>query len=180
VTYDSNTVTFEAAARWVRAATHVVLCSSAVLFCVALVGLTTDIVMRYAFSSSVRGMQEIVNLLFTWIYMLGIAALYARNGDAAITFVARSLPLRAQIALALLVSLIIAASTVIVLVATLRLIDLQAGIASAELGIPEPLRFAPLALAAASITITSLIEAWACLIWIGTGVRPVIWRDSSF
>jgi putative ABC transport system permease protein len=46
--------------------------------------------MRYILDSSVRGMQEIVGLLFTWIFFLGIAALYAKNGDAAMTFVVRT------------------------------------------------------------------------------------------
>jgi TRAP-type C4-dicarboxylate transport system permease small subunit len=105
VTGASNPPAFEMAARGVRGITHGVLAICAVLFCLTLAGLTTDIVMRYAFSSSVRGMQEIVNLLFTWIFLLGIAALYARKGDASISFVVNTLPPKAQILMNLLVAL---------------------------------------------------------------------------
>jgi TRAP-type C4-dicarboxylate transport system permease small subunit len=170
-----NPPAFEAVARCVRAVTRVVLALSAVLFCVALTGLTVDIVMRYSVNSSVRGMQEIVNLLFGWIYMLGVAALYARKGDAAITFFVRAMPAQAQNIVALLVSLIIAAGMAIVFIETTGIIQSQAAITSAELGIPEPLRYIPLAVATISIVITSLIDVWACALWAMTGHRPVVW-----
>jgi TRAP-type C4-dicarboxylate transport system permease small subunit len=169
---------FEAVARWVRGVTHAMLAIAAMLFCVALAGLAGDIVMRYLFDSSIRGMQEIVNLLFSWIYMLGIAALYARKGDAAITFIARSLPVRLQIGLSGLVALIIAASMIVVVVCTIELITAQTSIRSAELGIPEPLRFAPLAIAAGCIALTGLIDLWSCVLWARIGVRPMIWREA--
>ncbi len=168
---------FEAAARWVRRWVRALLGLCAVLFCVALAGLTVDIVMRYALSSSVRGMQEIVNLVFIWIFMLGFAALYACNGDAAITFAVRALPVRARIVVAGFVSLLICASMAIVLKETLGLIASQMSIASMELGIPEPVRMASLAVAAASVAVTSLLDAWGCLLWARHGVRPVLWAD---
>lgn len=169
---------FEAVARWVRGITHAMLAIAAMLFCIALAGLAGDIVMRYLFNSSIRGMQEIVNLLFSWIYMLGVAALYARKGDAAITFIARGLPVRLQIVLSGLVALIIAASMTVVTVKTIELITAQTAIRSAELGIPEPLRFAPLAIAAACVALTSLIDLWSCLLWARVGVRPSVWREA--
>ncbi len=79
--------------------------------------------------------------------------------------------------LAIVVSLVLAGSMTIIFVKTVGLIETQLGIRSAELGIPEPLRFMPLALAALSITITSLIDVWASVIWARTGHRPVIWPD---
>ena len=168
---------FEVVARGVRGVTRAILAIAAAFFCIALAGLASDIVMRYLFNSSIRGMQEIVNLLFSWIYMLGVAALYARKGDAAITFIARALPNRLQIVLSGLVALIIAASMSVVMVKTIELITAQAAIRSAELGIPEPLRFAPLAIAAACITLTSVIDLWSCVLWATHGVRPTIWRE---
>ena len=177
VSDDRRQPAFEAVAAAVRAVTRAVLVLCATLFCVALVGLTVDIVMRYAAHSSVRGMQEIVNLLFGWIYMLGVAALYARKGDAAITFVVRAMPERIQNTIAIAVSLILAVSMAIIFYQTAGLIQSQIGIRSAELGIPEPLRFMPLAIASVSITLTSLIETWSCVIWAGTGHRPVVWHD---
>ena len=36
------------------------------------------------------------------------------------------------------------------------------------------------ALAAAAICITSLIDAWGCLIWARSGVRPLVARDAEF
>jgi TRAP-type C4-dicarboxylate transport system permease small subunit len=175
VSAEPNLPAFEAIARIVRAVTRALLAVSAVLFCVALVGLTVDIVMRYSVNSSVRGMQEIVNLLFGWIYMLGVAALYARKGDAAITFFVRTMPAQVQNVIALVVSLIIAASMAIVFYQTAGIIRSQAAITSAELGIPEPLRYLPLTVAAMSIVITSLIDVWACVLWAMTGHRPVVW-----
>jgi TRAP-type C4-dicarboxylate transport system permease small subunit len=163
----------------VRLYTHVLLAICTVLFCLALAGLTTDIVMRYAFSSSVRGMQEIVNLLFTWIFLLGIAALYARKGDASISFAVKALPPKAQILMNLLVALIIMTSAGILCVEAISLVQEQAGIMSAELRIPEPFRLAPLAIASASITLTSLIDAWSCVIWFAGGQRPLVWRDGA-
>ena len=117
-------------------------------------------------------MQEVVNLLFGWIYMFGVAALYARKGDAAITFVVRALPVSARIAMSALVALMIAATMTVVMVETLELIMAQTSIRSAELGIPEPFRFAPLVFAAACVALTSLIDVWSCVIWARTGVRP--------
>src|SRR5262249_37165419 len=105
VSEHQNPKAFEAVARYVRAITNGALALAATFFCIALIGLTIDIIMRYAANSSVRGMQEIVNLLFGWIYMLGVAALYARKGDAAITFITRSMPEKLQNALAIFVSL---------------------------------------------------------------------------
>lgn len=172
-----NPPAFEAVARYVRAITNGVLALAATLFCIALMGLTVDIIMRYAANSSVRGMQEIVNLLFGWIYMLGVAALYARKGDAMITFVTRAMPEKVQNALAIFVSLLIAASMAIVFYETAGLIQAQTAITSAELGLPEPLRFMPLAIAALSIVVTSAIDIWASIIWAKTGHRPVIWTD---
>ena len=170
---------FEVVARGVRGTTHATLAIAATLFCIALAGLGGDIVMRYLFNSSIRGMQEVVNLLFSWIYMLGVAALYARKGDAAITFIARSLPARLQIVLSGIVALIIAASMTVVMVKTIELIMTQTSIRSAELGIPEPLRFAPLTIAAACVALTSLIDLWSCVLWARFGVRPTVWREAA-
>lgn len=168
---------FEAAARCVRIVTRGGLMLAATLFCVAIAGLACDVAMRYLLHSSIRGMQEIVNLLFIWIYMIGIAAMYARKGDAAITFIARALPISLQIVLASLVALGISASMSVVALETMHLIAAQLAIRTAELGLPEPLRFIPLVIAAACVAITSLIDFWSCTLWARFGVRPSIWPE---
>jgi TRAP-type C4-dicarboxylate transport system permease small subunit len=160
------------AARATRGISEAFIVICGLFFCSALAGLAADIVARALFHSSVRGMQEVVGLLFTWVFMLGTAALYARNGDVALTIIVRNTGARLRPLIALAVALVIAASMAILFIETLRLIEAQWSIGSADLGIPEPLRFAPLAVAAASIAISSLLEAWNCVAWARFGYRP--------
>jgi TRAP-type C4-dicarboxylate transport system permease small subunit len=166
---------FNLAARGVRHFTAGLIAIAGLLFCLALAGLTVDIFMRVAFDSSIRGMQEIVTDLFLYAFFLGAAALYARNEDVALTFFLRPLPVRARAVLGFLVALVVAACMALVCFEAASLTIEQRSMFSPELGIPESVRLAPLAFAAASIACTSLVDAWSYAVWALDGTRPSVW-----
>ena len=176
---ESKNHAFEIAARLVRFVTAAVVAVCGVLFCLALIGLSVEIVMRTVLGSSVRGMQEVVTLAFIYAFLLGTAALYSRNEDVALTIFVKATPARWHSFLALLVSTTMAITMAIVFVETIRLMDAQRSIVSLELGIPEPFRFAPLAAAAAMMACTSLIDAWGHAISALGGPRLAVWDKTS-
>lgn len=170
---------FDTVARGIRGITRAMLAISGLFFCLAVAGLTADIVSRAMLQSSIRGVDEVVVLLFVWIFMLGTAALYARNGDVALTIVVRTLPPRGRKLAALGVALVIAVSMALVFWQTVLLLWSQRGVVSADLGIPDAARFAPVAIATAFITFTSLVEAWSCAVWLLGGARPSVWGNAT-
>jgi TRAP-type C4-dicarboxylate transport system permease small subunit len=165
---------FRLASRIVRRLTKALLIVCGVVFCAALAALTLDIAVRVAFGASLRGVQEIVSDLFLYAFFLGAAVLYARHEDVALTFFVRKLPGRWRALLALLTALAIAGSMAVVCFEAIMLTIEQHAMLSADLGIPESVRLAPLALATAAIACTSLVEAWSCLLWALRGARPVL------
>jgi TRAP-type C4-dicarboxylate transport system permease small subunit len=176
MTLDAVSTPFETVARMVRAWTNILIWICGALFCVAISCLVAEVATRFAFHSSIRGVQEIVGLFFLYGFFLGAAALYARNEDVSLTFFIRALPTERRALIACVVALIICTSMSVVAYEATFLMIAQATIYSADLQISESFRFAPLALAAASIAATSLIDAWANVIWMRSGSKPSVWK----
>jgi TRAP-type C4-dicarboxylate transport system permease small subunit len=109
--------------------------------------------------------------------MFGAGALYSLNQDIAIDALHVLVPLRMQQAWMLIIHLTIAATMAVTLFYTLRLIELQSTTPTPLLRVPEAIKWWPLAVAAASMVLSSLVEAWSCAIWMSSGMRPKVWPD---
>ena len=72
---------FAVAAWLVRALTFVLLVSAGTLFVVSVGVYATEIVLRGGFRTSFPEYYEIVGIAFIYVFLLGAAALYARNED---------------------------------------------------------------------------------------------------
>ena len=166
---------FHHAAHLVRLLTWLHLALAGTLFLVATSALAVDIALRYVFAAPIAGMHEAVTLAFTFVFLLGGAALYARNEDIVLELVYRRLPAAAQRYLVLVIYLAIITTLAVVLYHTFRLIDIQWNLPTPALRVPQAMFAVPVAIASASIILTSLVECWACVLWIGKGRRPPVW-----
>ena len=170
---------FGHAARLVRLLTWLHLAVSGTLFLVSTSALAVDVVLRYFFSAPIAGLHETVMLAFTFVFLLGAAALYARNQDIVLEFVYRRLPAPVRRHLVLVVNLAIIVVLAVVLHQTFRLIDIQWNLPTPALRLPQSVFAFPVAIASVSIILTSLVECWACVLWIGNGIRPPVWPESG-
>ena len=170
---------FSHAARLVRLLTWLHLAISGTLFVVATGALAVDVGLRYLFSAPVAGLHEAVTLAFTFVFMLGAAALYARNEDIVLEFVYRRLPAPVRRHLVLVIYLAIVIVLAVVLQQTFRLIEVQWNLPTPALRVPQAVFAVPVAIASVSIILTSLVECWACVLWIGKGSRPSVWPQSG-
>ena len=166
---------FDRASRVVRFMTHIYLAACGVTFATVLVALTVDITLRYGFNSSILGLHEAVVIAFVYIVLLGSAALYARNEDIVITFFTMRLPDTVQVWVGVGVNVAVASTMGVLLQQTVVLIDAQMQVPTPQLGLPLAIEWIPLAITAASVLATSLVELWAHVLWITTGSRPLVW-----
>ncbi|NQU58507.1 MAG: TRAP transporter small permease subunit [Rhodospirillales bacterium] len=173
---DNQTLrSFNRIAQMVRALTWLHLAVAGSLFFLSTCALAADVVLRYFFSAPIAGLHESMTLAFTFVFMLGAAALYARNQDIVLDFVYLRLPVQVQRYLVLGVYLAIVVALIVVLYHTIHLINLQWNLPTPALRIPQSVFVVPVAIAMASIIVTSLVESWACVIWICSGIRPSVW-----
>jgi TRAP-type C4-dicarboxylate transport system permease small subunit len=148
------------------------LAACCLFFLLCLVLLSIDVVVRYTVRGSIQHVAEIVTILFTWVYLVGAAALYMRNEDIVLDFLYKRVPEQARALWLLLVYVAIAITMLIVLQETLSLMQIQASIKTPSLRLPVGVETAALALAAALIAFTSIVDALSCLIWLVSGHRP--------
>lgn len=166
---------FHHAARLVRLLTWLHLALAGTLFLVATSALAVDVTLRYVFAAPIAGMHEAVTLAFTFVFLLGGAALYARNEDIVLELVYQRLPVPVQRYMVLVVYMAIVVALAVVLYHTFRLIDIQWNLPTPALRVPQAMFAVPVAIASVSIILTSLVECWACVLWIGKGSRPPVW-----
>ncbi|MGI4816252.1 MAG: TRAP transporter small permease [Janthinobacterium lividum] len=145
---------------WVRGFSRLYLAASGLLFAVSIVLLAVDIVRRDLTGHSIDGVHEFTQLLFLYVYLLGAAALYGRNGDLVVTFITDRLPRPMQHVLGVLVDVLIVVAMVTVGWNTIGLIASEWNLVSPDLGIRLAWKSVPLAIAAFSIagfSISSLL-----------------------
>ena len=109
----------------------------------------------------------------------GAAALYARNEDIVLEIVYRRLPAPVQRYLVLVIYVAIIVALAVVLDHTFTLIEVQWNLPTPALRVPQAVFAVPVAIASVSIILTSLVECWACILWIGKGNRPPVWPQSG-
>ena len=169
---------FEVAARTSRIWASICLWSAGGLFAVAVAVLAVNIVMRYVFDEPLD-VQEATIIAFIYVTFLGGAALYARNEDVALTILVDVLPERGRAAWTLLVYLAIAATCWVIGANTLILARAFANLPTPSLGVPQAVQVWPFAIWAWSTVFFSLVEAWACTIWLVTGNRPIVFAPTD-
>jgi len=163
---------FRVLASGTRAATAACLGLCVALFGGALLVLSAEVVLRYAFNHPLQNVSEGVIIAFIWVYSMGGAALYARNDDITLDFFFRRCGARPQAAWLLVVYLAIVATMAVVLVETVKLILVQRGVLTPSLRLPLGIEHAALVVAAAVIAYASAVEALGCWIWLRTERRP--------
>lgn len=144
------------------------------LFAACTVLLSTDIVMRYAFNAPMAYVSEIVTIAFIYVYLLGAAALYARNEDLVLDVLYNRVGPRLRQVWLLLIYLGIAVTMMVTLQVTIDLMILQRTMPTPLLRIPLIIQHAALAAASAVILFSSLVDALGCCVWMRTGREP--WR----
>lgn len=171
---------FGRAARGVRALAWVQLVAAGVLLVIGMGVNGAEIVMRSFFNTSYPDYYEVVGISFIYVFLLSAGALYARDEDIVIDMLFGLMPPSLRPWWVMAVHVLVAASMAIVLFYTIRLIGLQSSTPTPLLGIPEAVKWWPLAFASVSIIYTSLVEACSCGLWIGSGTRPKTWPHPFF
>lgn len=164
--------TFHRLDRIRRAVGVLVLGICLVLFgiCTALLGV--DIFMRYVFEAPMAYVSEIVTIAFIYVYLLGAAALYARNEDLVLDILYNRVGPRMRQVWLLLIYLGIAATMAVTLWTTVELMILQRNMPTPLLRIPLIVEHAALAAACVVILFSSLVDAVGCCVWMRTGREP--------
>jgi TRAP-type C4-dicarboxylate transport system permease small subunit len=162
-----------------RAIAAACLALCVLLFVASLGILTAEIVLRYFFNPPLQNVGEAVIIAFIYVYLVGGAALYARNEDIALDYFFNKAGMKPRAAWLLIVYLAIAATMAVVLVETIKLIQVQAGVLTPALRLPLGIEHAALAVAAAVIIYSSLVEALGCWIWLRSGIRPTLEEEAS-
>jgi len=163
---------FRRLARGTRVITAGCLGLAVALFAASLMVLGAEIVLRYVFNHPLQNVGEGVIIAFIYVYLLGGAALYARNEDIALDFLFRKAGRRPQALWLLVIYLAIAATMAVVLMETLKLMQVQRGVLTPGLRLPLGIEHAALSLAAGVILYASVVEALGCWIWLRDGRRP--------
>jgi TRAP-type C4-dicarboxylate transport system permease small subunit len=143
------------------------------LFTASLGVLAAEIVLRYGFNAPLQNVSEGVIIAFIYVYLVGGAALYARNEDIALDYFFNKAGRRPQALWLLAIYLGIAATMAVVLLETIKLMMVQRGVLTPALRLPLGIQHAALALAAAVILYSSLVDALGCWIWFRSGSRPI-------
>lgn len=177
---DPGPLWFSTAARGVRALTWVQLVVAGVLLVVGMCVNGAEIIMRSFFNTSYPDYYEVVGIAFIYVFLLSAGALYARDEDIVIGMVFDLTPASVRPWWVMVVHVLVAAGMAIVLSYTIRLIGLQSRTPTPLLGIPEAVKWWPLAFASVSIIYTSLVEACSCALWIRSGMRPKTWPYPFF
>lgn len=149
------------------------------LFAASLAVLATEIVMRYVFNHPLQNVSEGVTIAFIYVYLLGGAALYARNEDIALNYFFNKAGAKPRAIWLLAIYLAIALTMAVVLVETVKLILVQRGVLTPSLRLPLGIEHAALALGAAVILYSSVVEALGCWIWFRSGTRPTLEEKAS-
>ena len=163
---------FHGLARGTRVLTTGCLALSVFLFMASLGVLAADIALRTLFNHPLQNVGEGVIIAFIYVYLVGGAALYARNDDIALDFLFLKAGVKPRALWLLAIYLATALTMAIVLVETLKLIHVQRGVLTPALRLPLAIEHAALALAATVILYASLVEAVGCWIWFRSGSRP--------
>jgi TRAP-type C4-dicarboxylate transport system permease small subunit len=143
-----------------------------ILFVGALGILAAEIVLRYVFGHPLQNIGEAVSIAFIYVYLVGGAALYARNEDVALDYLFLKAGVKVRALWLLVIYLAVALTMAVVLVETLKLIQVQRGVLTPALRLPLGIEHAALALAAGIILYASAVEALGCWIWFRNGTRP--------
>ena len=170
---------FRALAKGTRGITAACLGLSVLLFAACLGALAAEIVLRYLFNHPLQNMSEGVIIAFIYVYLLGGAALYARNEDIALDYLFNKAGAKPRAIWLLAIYLGIALTMAVVLMETVKLMLVQRGVLTPSLRLPLGVEHAALALAAAVILYASLVEAIGCWIWFRSGNRPRVNPDEE-
>ena len=165
------------AARLVRGLAWIELGAAGLLLGAATLVYGAEIVMRTFLNTSYPDYYEVVGFTFIYIFLFGAAALYALDEDIVIGMLHDLAPPRLRRWWVLAVYLLVACTMALVLVYTVQLIGLQRNTPTPLLRVPEAIKWYPLAIASVSIIASSLLEAWGCVLWIASGVRPKTWPE---
>jgi len=152
--------------------TRVVLSLCAIVFAICFLLLVADISGRYIFGYPLQRVSETVTISFIWVFFLGAAALYARSEDISVDALFELMPERIKALWLLAISLAIAVTMALILQETLKLIHVQRRVLTPLLRLPLGVQHAGLAVAAGLIVFSSLIDAFACVVWLARGRRP--------
>jgi TRAP-type transport system small permease protein len=171
---------FAPGASIVRLVTYLMLTICGVITVIALCALSAEIILRYAFNAPMEYVHEATMIGFTFVYLLGAAALYARNDDIIIEYFFNFLPATPARILILIIYLATAAVMILLFVQTIALMDRQLNVPTPSLRLPLAIYGLPLAIMSAFIAFCSFVEAWACAQWIRTGIRPVVWPEDMW
>ena len=131
--------------------------------CVMLYG--AEVFARGLLNRSIPEYFEIVGIGFVYVFLFGAAALYARDEDIVIGFVYDRAPALMQPWWLFGVHTAVAASAVVTASATFDIIALQWTTPTPLLGVPESIRWIPLAIASVSMAATAGCRMAACVVW---------------
>ena len=168
---------FRTLAKGTRCISAVCLALCVFLFAASLALMTAEIVLRYAFDHPLQNVGEAVIIAFIYVYLVGGAALYARNEDVALDYFFRKAGVKPQAIWLLAIYLAIAATMAVTLVETLKLIQVQRSVLTPALRLPLGIEHAALAVAATVIFYASAVEAIGCWIWFKSGARPAVFES---
>lgn len=142
------------------------------LFGISLLLLALDILMRYAFNSPMAYVSEVVTIAFIYVYLLGAAALYARNEDLVLDLLYRRVGERFRQVWLLLIYLGIAVTMIMTLQVTIELMILQRFMPTPLLRLPLIIEHGALLACCVVVLVSSLVDALGCLVWIRSGREP--------
>jgi TRAP-type C4-dicarboxylate transport system permease small subunit len=142
------------------------------LFGISMLLLSADIVMRYAFNAPMAYVSEVVTIAFIYVYLLGAAALYARNEDLFLDLLYNRVGPRLRQVWLLLIYLGVAATMLVTLEVTIQLMVLQRHMPTPLLRIPLIVEHGALVACCVVILVSSLVDALGCLIWLRSGREP--------
>lgn len=168
---------FQTLAKGTRLLSAASLGLCAFLFAASLGLMGAEIVLRYGFDYPLQNVGEAVIIAFIYVYLMGGAALYARNEDIALDYLFRKASVKPQAIWLLAIYLAISATMAVILVETIKLIQVQRGVLTPALRLPLGIEHAALAVAATLIFYASAVEAVGCWIWFRTGTRPAVFED---
>jgi TRAP-type C4-dicarboxylate transport system permease small subunit len=177
---DRAPASFSAAARAVRVLAWLQLSLAMLILVAATLVYGAEIVMRSFFNTSYPDYYEVVGISFIYVFLFGAGALYARNEDIVIDTLYGFAPRRAKPWWVMIVHIVVALTMVLVLIYTVQLIGLQRSTPTPLLGIPEAVKWWPLAAVSVSMIYSSLVEAWSCALEIISGTRPKTWPNPMF
>lgn len=137
---------------------QVLIAVCSVLFVVAVVALITDILLRWAFNSSISGLHEAIIIVFLYGFMLGTAALYIRRGDVVLTLVSDRLDPRLSRWVERAVQAVVAVSMGLVAFHAVGLTFAWHGMRTPALGIPRSIELLPVAISCLIMALNAAVR----------------------